>query len=65
MPIVVAIDTATRMFQYKILINILCRNKLLFKFKKVSFPFCPFCKLEEETTLHLFHACIETQTLLR
>ena len=60
---IVAIDTATRMFQYEILINILCRNKLLFNFKKVSFPLCTFCKLKEKITLHPFHECIEAQTL--
>ena len=59
----VAIDTATRMFQYEILINILCPNKLFFKFKKVSFSLCLFCKLKEEITLHPFHECIETQKL--
>ena len=40
-------------------------NKLFFKFKKLSSTLCSFCKLEEETTLHFLHECIDTQTLLR
>ena len=52
--IYVIFDTATRMFQYKILNNILYLNKLLFKFKKVSTSSCSFCKLVKETNLNIF-----------
>ena len=45
----VTIDTKLRIFQYKILNNILCVNKMLFKFRKVESPLCSFCKAEDET----------------
>ena len=48
MPKIVGNDTATRMFQYKIL-NILVLNKLPFKFKKFhQLTLCCFCELAEE-----------------
>ena len=65
MPKTVVYDTATRMLHYNVLNNILYLNKLFFKFKKVPFPLRSFCKLEEETALHLFQKCIETQILLQ
>jgi len=51
------VDTRFRVFQYKILNNILYLNKALFKFGKTSSPLCSFCKKEEETIIHLFHSC--------
>ena len=50
-------DTRLRVFQYKILNNILYLNKALFKFGKVHSPLCSFCKTEDETVIHLFHNC--------
>ena len=44
-------------FQYKILNNVLYLNKKLFKFRKLTSPLCPFCKLSDETVLHLFYEC--------
>ena len=52
------LDTKVRMFQYKILHNILYLNKILFKFGKVISPRCSICKLHEETIMHLFHECL-------
>ena len=49
--------TRARMFQYKVLHNILCANKMLFKFGKVTSPRCSFCKLHDETIMHLFYDC--------
>ena len=37
-----AVDTATRVFQYKILNNILYLNKLLLRFQKYEPPYVPF-----------------------
>ena len=52
-----------RMFQYKILNNILFLNKLLFKFKKVPSPLCSFCNSADETPLHIFYTCNITKRL--
>ena len=46
------------MFQYKVLHNTLYVNKMLFKFGKVISPRCSFCKLHEETIIHLFYDCL-------
>ena len=46
------------MFQYKVLHNTLYVNKMLFKFAKVISPRCSFCKLHEETIIHLFYDCL-------
>ena len=63
LPRIVTTDSRIRIFQYKILHNVLYLNKKLFKFKKINSPECSFCKCEEETTIHLFHSCRKTQTL--
>ena len=52
------LDTKARMFQYKVLHNTLYVNKMLFKFGKVISPRCSFCKLHEETIIHLFYDCL-------
>ena len=49
------LDTKARMFQYKVLHNTLCVKKIFFKFGKVISPRCSFCKLHEETIIHLFY----------
>ena len=46
----VTIDTNLRIFQYKILNNVLYLNEKLFKFKIVSSPLCSFCNSENEIT---------------
>ena len=51
-------DTRARMFQYKVLHNTLYVNKMLFKFRKVISPRCFFCKLHEQTIMHLFYDCL-------
>ena len=52
----VTLDTNLRMFQYKLLNNVLYLNNMLFRFKKVDSPLCSYCNEEEETPLHLFHS---------
>ena len=59
----VTVDTNLRIFQYKILNNMLYLNEKLFSFKKISCPLCSFCQHENETPIHLFHGCIKTNFL--
>ena len=40
--------------QHKILSNVLYLNKMLFRFGKSSSPLCTFCKLHDDTLIHLF-----------
>ena len=56
-------DTNLRIFQYKILNNVLYLNEKLVRFKKVSCPLFSFCQSENETPIHLFHGCIKTNLL--
>ena len=58
----VTLDTNLRMFQYKLLNNVLYLNKMLFRFKKVDSPLCSYCN-EEETLLHLFYSCLITKQI--
>ena len=51
LPRCVTLDANLRMFQYKLLNNILYLNKMLFRFKKVDSPLCSFCDEEEQTPL--------------
>ena len=46
------LDTKERML-YKVLHNILHANKMLFKLGKVTSLQCCFCKLHDETIIHL------------
>ena len=52
------LDTKARMFQYNFLHNILYANKMPFKFGKVTPPRCSFCKLHDETIIHLIYDCL-------
>ena len=57
----ITVDTYMRMFQYKILNNILYLNKMLVRFGIKQTSSCSYCKLENETALHLFAECIIVQ----
>ena len=59
----VTIDTKLRMFQYKILNNILYLNKHLLLFGKKDNKFCSYCLTEEETISHIFATCHKTSSL--
>ena len=59
----VTLDSYSRSFQYKILINVLYLNKNLFTFRKSTSLLCPFCKLSDKTVLHLFYECDIVQNL--
>ena len=58
-----SIDTRTRVFQYKILNNILYLNKHLYKMKVVESQLCSLCRKENETFEHLFVDCTFTKKL--
>ena len=57
------IDTNLRIFQYKILNNVLYLNEKLFKFKIVSSLLCSFRNSEDDTLIHLFYSCNQTKSL--
>ena len=61
----VTIDTKLRVFQYKILNNIIFVNKILFKLKKVKLPLRSFCKAKDETYIRLLYRCRKTSILWR
>ena len=56
-------DKNLRIFQYKILNNVLQLNEKLFRFKKISCPLCSFCHSENEILIHLFHGYIKINLL--
>ena len=57
LPRKVSLNANFRMFQYKILNNILFLHKLLFMLKKVSSALRSFCNSVDETPLHIFVTC--------
>ena len=57
------LDIKARMFQYKVLHNILYANKIPFKFGKVTSPWCSICILNDETIKHLFYDCLIVKRL--
>ena len=54
----VTIDTSLRIFQYKLLNNVLYLNEKLFKFKIVSSPLCSFCNSEMKPLYYFFTVAI-------
>ena len=63
LPRIVTKDSRLQVFQYKLLNNVLYLNKMLFRFGKIDSPLCSFCKMIEETPLHLFYNCIKKKLL--
>ena len=63
LPRKVTIDTSTRIFQYKILNNILYLNNRLYKMTIAESPLCSLCGSDTETILHFFFHCSLTQNL--
>ena len=51
------LDTKTRIFQFKILNNVLYLNKQLYKMNLSVNPLCSLCLKEQETFTHLFLEC--------
>lgn len=63
LPRKVSVESSLRVFQYKILNNILYLNKHLYKMKKVESPLCSQCQLVEETIAHFFCECHKTKQI--
>ena len=63
LPRTITRDSTLRIFQYKLINNVLYLNKSLFRFGIVTDSLCSFCKVFDESPLHLFHDCTFTQTL--
>ena len=61
LPIRVTINL--RIFQYKLLHNILYLNKMLYKFGRKVSHFAFFCTEEPEIPIHLFYSCTKTNFL--
>ena len=57
------IDSFTRIFQFKILHNILFLNNRLFHLNLSDTKLCCLCKLDNETPEHLFSICGVTSGL--
>ena len=56
LPCIATVDTTIRVFQYKLLNNVLFLNKMLYSL-------CSFFSLEEETPMHIFYSCNHMQIL--
>ena len=59
----VSIDSYSRIFQYKILNNILYLNLSLHRMGLSDSPLCSYCHAENETTQHLFFDCTTAKVL--
>ena len=57
----VTIETSLRVFQYKLLKNIIYLNKRIAKFDSVVNPLCSLCSQAPEDIAHLFCHCQKTQ----
>ena len=56
-------DSRTRVFQYRLLNNVLYFNDQLFKMKLVVTPLCSLCNKFTESAIHFLSECRSTQTL--
>ena len=59
----VTIETSLRVFQYKLLNNIIYLNKRIAKFNLAVNPLCSLCSQASEDVVHLFCHCQKTQQL--
>ena len=57
------VESKLRIFQYKVLNNILYLNDRLYKMGIVQTPLCSLCKQEKETVAHLLCQCHVTRQL--
>ena len=62
-PRIATFETKIRIFQYKLLNNVLYLNKKLFHFGIISQSKCPFFELYDVTPPHLFYECTYAQNL--
>ena len=63
LPFLVALDTKSREFQYKILNRYLVTNTFLKKMGKIDSSLCTFCGMLDESLEHLFVTCHFTTLL--
>ena len=56
-------ESRIRIFQHKILNNILYLNNRLYKFDYIDSLMCSFCNSETETVTHLFSHCSKTDQM--
>ena len=63
LPRLATIDTTLHSFQYKILNNVLFLNKKFSKFGITNTALCSFCKIFEETPIHIFYDSIHVKSL--
>ena len=59
----VTVESKLRIFQYKVLNNILHLNDRLYKIDIVQTPLCSLCKQEKEIVIHLLSQCNVTRQL--
>ena len=59
----VTIETSLRVFQYKLLNNIIYLNKRIAQFDSAVNPLCSLCSQAPEDVVHLFCHCQETRQL--
>ena len=57
LPRIITVNSSHRLFQYKILHNILYLNKKLCQFGLIQTSLCSFCNVYDETFSHLFCHC--------
>ena len=62
LPRLATINTTLRVFQYKILNNILFLNKKIYNLGITNTALCSFCKIFEETLIHFFYYCINVKS---
>ena len=55
------LETKIRIFQYKLLNNVLYLNKNRFQFGIISQSKCSFCELYDKTPPHIFYKCTYVQ----
>ena len=63
LPRYATVDTYSRIFQYKILNNILFLNDKSFRLNLVPSPLCSLCKSAKENVKHLFFECSISKSL--
>ena len=59
----ITIETSLRVFQYKLLNNIIYLNKRIATFDPAVNPLCSLCSQAPEDVVHLFFHCQKTQQL--
>ena len=63
LPSLITYNTYMRSFQYKILNNVLFRNKKLHTLEIKPSSLCSFCNLYNETPYHIFYECDRVKCL--